>query len=98
LNANIGDFNIGDIILDFGYEVNVFPKKTWEAMGEPTLGYSPIQLKLENQHIVVPIGILKGIPVDLDGMRTMEDFEVIDIVDNTQPYPTLVGLDWAFDN
>ena len=56
LNANIGDFNMGDIILDLGSEVNVLPKKTWECMGEPTLGYSPIQLKLENQHRVIPIG------------------------------------------
>jgi hypothetical protein len=83
LNENIGDFNMGDIILDLGSKVNVLPKKTWEAMGEPTLGYSPIQLKLENQHRVVPIGRLKGIPLDLDGVCTMEDFEVIDIVDNT---------------
>jgi hypothetical protein len=29
LNANIGDFNMGDIILDLGPEVNVLPKKTW---------------------------------------------------------------------
>jgi hypothetical protein len=36
--------------------------------------------------------------VDLDGVHTMEDFEVIDIVDNTTPYPTLLGLDWEFDN
>ena len=28
----------------------------------------------------------------------MTDFGVIDIVDNTSPYPTLLGLDWAFDN
>jgi hypothetical protein len=62
------------------------------------LGFSPIQLKLENQHRVVPIGILKGIPVDLDGVCTMEDFEVIDIVNNTSPYPTLLGLDWDFYN
>jgi hypothetical protein len=27
LNANIGDFNMGDIILDLGSEVNVLPKK-----------------------------------------------------------------------
>jgi hypothetical protein len=47
---------------------------------------------------VVPIGIFKGIPVDLDGVCTMEDFEVIDITDNTLPYPSLLGLDWAFDN
>jgi hypothetical protein len=33
LNANIGDFNMGDIILDLGSEVNVLPKKTWQCMG-----------------------------------------------------------------
>jgi hypothetical protein len=42
LNANIGDFNMGYIILDLGFEVNVLPKKTWKCMGDPTLGYSPI--------------------------------------------------------
>jgi hypothetical protein len=98
LNANIGDFNMGDIILDLGSEVNVLPKKTWQCMGEPTLGYSPVQLKLANQHRVLPIGRLKGVTVDLDGVRTMADFEVIEIVDGTTPYPTLLGLDWEFDN
>jgi len=29
LNSNIGDFNMGYIILDLGFEVNVFPNKTW---------------------------------------------------------------------
>jgi hypothetical protein len=98
LNANIGDFNMGDIILDLGSVVNVLPKKTWKCMGEPTLGYSPVQLKLENQHIVLPIGRLKGVTVDLDGVHTKVDFEVIKIVDDTTPYPILLGLDWEFEN
>ena len=42
---------------------------------------------------MVPIGRLKCKAIDLDGVFTMEDFEVIDIVDNTTPYPTLLGLD-----
>jgi hypothetical protein len=67
-------------------------------MGEPTLGYSPVQLKITNQHRVLPIGRLKGVTVDLDGVRTKEDFEVIEIVDDMTPYPTLLGLDWEFDN
>jgi hypothetical protein len=67
-------------------------------MGEPTLGYSHVQLKLENQHKVLPIGRLKGVTIDLDGVRTKADFEVIEIVDDTTPYPTFLGLDWAFDN
>ena len=98
MNANIRDFNIGDIILDLESEVNVLPKKTWQCMREPTLGYSHVYLKLANQHIVLPIGRLKGVTIDLDGVRTKVDFEVIEIVDGTTPYPTFLGLDWAFEN
>jgi hypothetical protein len=42
---------------------------------------------------VIPIGRLKDVTVYLDGVRTMAYFEVIEIVDNTTPYPTLLGLD-----
>jgi hypothetical protein len=92
LNANIEDFNMGDIRLDLGSEMNVLPKKTWQCMGEPTLGYSPVQLKLTNQHTMLPIGRLKGVTIDLDGVCTVADFEVIEIVDGTTSYPTLFGL------
>jgi hypothetical protein len=98
LNVNIGDFNMGYIILDLGSKVNVLPKATWQCMGEPTLGYSTVQLKLANQHRVLPIGRLKGVTVDLDGVHTKANLEVIEIVDDTTPYPTLLGMDWAFKN
>jgi hypothetical protein len=98
LNANIGDFNMGNVILDLGSNINIFPKTTWEAMGEPTLGYSNIQLKLENQQRVIPIGRLKNTTMDLDGVRTTTDFEVMDMVDEFIPFPSLLGIDWAFDN
>jgi hypothetical protein len=66
-------------------------------MGEPTLGYSHVQLKLANQQRVIPIRRLKGVTIDLDGVHTKEYFEVIEIVDGTTPYPTLLVLDWEFD-
>jgi hypothetical protein len=77
LNANIEDFNMGDMILDLGFELNVLLKNTWKCMGDPTLGYSPVQLKLENKHRVLPIGRLKGVAVDLDGVHTKANLEVI---------------------
>jgi hypothetical protein len=89
---------MGDIILDLKSEVNILLKKTWKCMGDPTLGYSPIHLKLANQHRVFPIGRLKGVKVDLDGVCTNVDFKVIEIVDGTTPYPTFLGLYWEFDN
>jgi hypothetical protein len=98
LNTNIGYFNMGDIILDLGSEVNILPNKTWKCMGDPTLGYSPVHLKLANQHRVLPIGRLKGVTVDLNGVRTKANFKVIEIMDGTTHYPTFLGLDWVFDN
>jgi hypothetical protein len=41
---------------------------------------------------------MKGVTVDMDRVCTKEYFEVIEIVDGKTPYPTLLGLDWAFDN
>jgi hypothetical protein len=89
---------MGNVIIDLGSNVKILPKKTWEAMGEPRLGYSNIQLKLENQQRVIPIGILKITIVDLDGVCTTTYFEVMDMVDDSIPFPTLLENDWAFDN
>jgi hypothetical protein len=38
------------------------------------------------------------VTVDLDGVCTKANFEVIEIVDGTTPYPSLLGLDCTFEN
>src|SRR5271155_5504632 len=87
-----------DIILDLGSEVNVLTKHTWEQMGKPTLEWSHIQLRLANQQKIVPLGRFFYVPVDIDGVSTLADFEVIEIIDDSNPYPALLGIEWALDN
>jgi len=36
--------------------------------------------------------------MNIDGVHNMVDFEVIEIVDENQSYPSLMGLKWDFDN
>ena len=36
--------------------------------------------------------------MDIDGVRTFTNFEIIEIVDDNFPYTTLLGIDWAFNN
>jgi hypothetical protein len=36
--------------------------------------------------------------VDIDGVRTFVDFELIELVDDICPYPALLGIDRAFNN
>ena len=68
LNAQIGDYEMDEVILDLGSEVNVLTMQTGELMGKPKLRYSPIQLKLANQQRVSPMGRLSNVPIDIDGV------------------------------
>jgi hypothetical protein len=47
---------------------------------------------------MIPFGRLEHVPVNINGVGTFLDFEVIKIVDDSYPYPTLLGIDWDFDN
>jgi hypothetical protein len=62
------------------------------------LVWSHVHLRLMNQHKIVLIGHLTRVQVNIYGVCSMEKFEVIEIVDDSQPYPTLMGLKWDFDN
>ena len=95
LNAQIGEYDIDYVVLDLGSEVNVMTKQTWALMEKPKLIYSPIKLRMAKKQVVSPFGRLECVPMDIDGVRTFADFEVIEIVDDSCPYLCcweLIGL------
>jgi hypothetical protein len=47
---------------------------------------------------MIPFVILEHVPVDVDGVRTFADFELIYILDDICSYLVLLGIDWAFNN
>ena len=77
LSAMIGSYEMDEVVLDLGSEVNVMTKQTWEIMAKSKITFSPIQLRLANQQRVIPLGRLSSVPVDLDGVHNLDDFEVI---------------------
>lgn len=83
------------VTLDMGLDANVMNKETWERMGRPMLQWSPIQLRILNQQNIIPMGSLHGVTVDIEGTSTMVNFEEIEIVDDNNPYLSLLGIDWA---
>ena len=42
LTAQVGEFEMDEVILDLGSDVNVLTKQTWEQMGSPKLVRLPI--------------------------------------------------------
>jgi len=97
LTTQIGECDMDQVILDLGLDANILPKKTWDHMGKLALQWSRTQLRIVNQQKILPMGRLQGVTVDIDGVSMLTDFEVIAIVDNSNPYPALLGIDWAMD-
>lgn len=48
---------------------------------------------MENQYYIIPIGRFEDVEVDVGGVKTYTKFEVIDIMGDKDPYPTLLGID-----
>lgn len=67
-------------------------------MGKAKLVWSPIHLRMANQHKIIPFERLELVTIDIEGVRSTTTFEVIEIVDDSNPYHVLLGLDWAFEN
>ena len=88
------DYNI----LNLGAGVNILTRQTWESMGKLCLEWSPVQLRLAHKAKVLPIVRFSQVPVKIEGMHTFTEFEVINIVDDTNPYLVLLRMDWEIDN
>ena len=98
MNIQIGDYEVESIILDLGSDVNILTNKTWQLMGNPALGWSPVQLRLANQAKVQPIGHISNLVVDIEGMKMHAEFDVIEVVKDGGSYPTLLGIGWDNDS
>lgn len=93
----IGEYEMDQVILDLRSDAKFLPKQTWERMGRPTLQWSLIQLRMAHQQNIIPMGRLYGVAIDIEGVSTMDDFELIQIIDDINPYPVLLRIDWAID-
>ena len=98
MNIYIGDYEVDSVILDLGSDVNILTKQTWKSMGNPMLGWSPVQLWLANQAKVQPISSVSNLVIDIERMKTHAEFDVIEFVEDGGSYPTLLGIRWDNDS
>ena len=85
LTAQIGAYDMDQVIIDLGSDANVLPKQTGQCMGKPKLEWSTIQLRMANQQRIISLGQLPQVVVSIEGVNVKADFEVIEIVDDTDP-------------
>jgi hypothetical protein len=95
VDLEINEVSIKQVVVDFGSQVNILPRETWIRLGRPALAPTLNYLKLVDQILIEPIGILRNVDTQIMGILTQVDFEVIDLVEGMPTYATLVGRPWG---
>jgi hypothetical protein len=83
MTINLRRYEMDGVMSNLGSDVNILPKKSWELMGKPNLVWSPIKLRISKQYIIYLIGRLEQVEVNINGVKTKTNFEVIEIIDDS---------------
>ena len=95
VDLEIEGYHVRQVVLDFGSQVNIMTRDTWEQLGRPRLNESGIYLKLADQGLVEPIGVWRNVDMTVKGITTKFDFEIIDPKEESGSFPALVGRPWG---
>lgn len=71
-------------------------KDNMDKLGQPEVEKLDIYLKLSDQGLVEPFGILRDFEITITGIPTRINFEVIELILGSTSYPTLVGCPWEW--
>jgi hypothetical protein len=93
IEARIGEFDI-DCVLDEETQVNIMPKRTWEAIGRPSMIPSLGGISLFRGKLVNLCGRLTQIPMTVNGTSTEEYFEITIFVEDSALFTMLIGKYW----
>ena len=94
VDLQINDSLIPKVVLDFGSQVNILTKDTWEKLGRPQLVKSDYYLKLADQGLIEPLGLCRNIETKIMGIPIRTNLKVIEPREGSKSYPTLVGRPW----
>ena len=95
VDLEIEGYHVRQVILDFGSQVNIMTRDTWEQLGRPRLNESGIYLKLADQGLIEPISVWCNVNTTIKGITTKFDFEIIDLKEGSISFPALVGRPWG---
>ena len=89
VDLEIEGYHVRQVVLDFGSQLNIMTRDTWEQLGRPQLYKSRIYLKLTNQGLIEPIGVWRNVDTTIQGISTKVDFEIIDPKEGSSSFPAL---------
>ena len=91
VDLQINEFLIPRVVLDFGSQVNILRKDTWEKLGQPQLVKSDYYFKLVDQGLIEPLVLCRNVQTTIMRITFKIDFKVIEPKEGSKSYLALVG-------
>ena len=98
VDLEVEGYHVRQVVLNFGSQVNIMTRDTWEQMGRPRLYESGIYLKLFDQVLIEPIGVWKNVDTTIKGISTKVDLEIIDPKEGSSSFPAVEAWKFARNN
>jgi hypothetical protein len=97
IHVQVGRNFIEDVLLDGGYGINIIIEKLQVKLGLPKPKLAPYNLRMANQTIVKPLGLIKDLKNFLHGILYSFTFTVIHSSVLDFNYFVLLGCPWLRD-
>ena len=78
VDIEIEGYHVRQVVLDFGSQVNIMMRGTWEKFGRPWLNESGIYQKLADQGLIESIGVWCNVDRTIKVTTMKVDFKIID--------------------
>ena len=96
VEVEINDYFIPKLLIDGGSSVNIMTYDTMQKLGLTHLEPIPFVIRLVDQSLIKPVGILQGVKTMMSGLTFSIDYVVLHTLATANAYPLLLGRPWLF--
>lgn len=82
---------VREVVVDGGVGVNIMSEQTCRSLGITDVKEAPFRVRMVDQCIVQPLGLVENIPVKAGGMKFSVSFLILDVVILTTCYLADLG-------
>ena len=98
VNVRLNGTLVYEAFLDGGSGVNVLSTSLCAELGISNFESTPFFVKMADQHRVQPLGLVKGLDLDIVGIRYKIAAVMLKMEDISGAYPLLLGRPWLHNN
>jgi hypothetical protein len=92
--VHVGQNLVDDVLLNEGFGANIIKKYMRRQLGLPSLKLAPYMLRMADQSLTKPVGIIRNLKIHIHGIPYIATFTVMwnNVLDGS--YSMLLGRPW----